>query len=129
MADLDAAELLGTAQSGLWNDRDQVRFAERLNMQAHRGHRQIKSLRQLANGHGFVHQTFEDFQPGFRGKRLADFGGCFRIGKIQDDIFFVFNASSSYIISSFPCSRHIVMTVYTVCQISFSIGSKRMECK
>ena len=26
-----------------------------------------------------------------RGKRLADFGGCFRIGKIQDDIFFVFN--------------------------------------
>ena len=88
---LDAAELLGTAQSGLWNDRDQVRFAERLNMQAHRGHRQIKSLRQLANGHGFVHQTFEDFQPGFRGKRLADFGGCFRIGKIQDDIFFVFN--------------------------------------
>ena len=88
---LDAAELLGTAQSGLWNDRDQVRFAERLDMQAHRGHRQIKSLRQLANGHGFVHQTFEDFQPGFRGKRLADFGGCFRIGKIQDDIFFVFN--------------------------------------
>ena len=88
---LDAAELLGTAQSGLWNDRDQVRFAERLNMQAHRGHRQIKSLRQLANGHGFVHQAFEGFQPGFRGKRLADFGGCFRIGKIQDDIFFVFN--------------------------------------